>query len=261
MGRLEEQVAIVTGASSGIGAACAERFSREGAHVAALDVTPLPDTVTKALSEGPDWCSREVDVADEAAVAAAVAVVADRFGRIDALVHAAGVASAARVHELAVEEWDRILGVNLTGSFLLAKHVIPHMVERSSGSIVFLASIDGLEGANNLPAYNASKGGVVLLTRNMAMDYGTHGIRVNCICPGFVDTAMTGGFLGPGMEATRKKMEMLHMLERFARPEEIASAAFFLCSDDASFVTGHALVVDGGFTAGHRLEIAEPNVS
>jgi NAD(P)-dependent dehydrogenase (short-subunit alcohol dehydrogenase family) len=127
------------------------------------------------------------------------------------------------------------------------------MKARRSGSVVNLASIEGLEGVQMQAAYNASKGGVVLLTRNMAIDYGVHGIRINCLCPGLIETGMTAPLFTPAFAELRQRFVDLHMLRRAGRPEEVAAAALFLASDEASFVTGHALVVDGGFTAGRRL--------
>jgi NAD(P)-dependent dehydrogenase (short-subunit alcohol dehydrogenase family) len=190
-------------------------------------------------------------------VAAAVAAVAARHGRIDVLVNAAGVAGGGAVHGLAVEEWDRVLDVNLKGTFLVCKHVLQHMLEQRSGSIVNLASIEGLEGFEGGSAYNASKGGVVLLTRNLAIDYGRRGIRVNCLCPGLIETSMTAGVFQAGLEPLLQRFVDAHQLGRAGQPAEVAAAALFLASDDASFVTGHSLVVDGGFTAGHRIGVSE----
>jgi NAD(P)-dependent dehydrogenase (short-subunit alcohol dehydrogenase family) len=250
VGRLEGKVAIVTGAASGIGAATAARFSAEGARVAALDTTDIPGGLG-------------VDVRDEGGVRDAVAEVAAEHGRIDALVHAAGVAGGGPVHLMDEPEWDRVVDVNLKGTFLIDKHVIAQMLEQAPdeigqrGSIVNIASIEGLEGTEGGSAYNASKGGVVILTKNLAMDYGRRGIRVNCICPGFIDTPMMAAvFEMEGMDDVRRSFVDAHALGRCGEPEEIASAALFLASADASFVTGGALVVDGGYTAGHRHGIA-----
>jgi NAD(P)-dependent dehydrogenase (short-subunit alcohol dehydrogenase family) len=199
-----------------------------------------------------------LDVRDEAAVEAAVRAVVDRAGRSDVVVNAAGVAGGGPVHLLPADEWDRVVDVNLKGTFLVAKHVAAVMLGQRSGSIINIASIEGLEGTEGGSAYNASKGGVVLLTKNMAIDYGRVGIRVNCICPGFIETPMMAAVMeNEGMKVYRDRWLEEHKLGRFGRPSEIAAAALFLASDDASFVTGHALVVDGGFTAGMRAGVLE----
>jgi len=254
MGRLAGKVAVITGAASGIGAACARRFADEGARIAGLDVNDPPaehrTAIEKASGES-HW--EQVDVRDEASIERAVGAVLARFGRIDALVNAAGVSGYGAVDEVDAAEWDRVLGINLRGTFLVSKHVVRAMKAQRAGSIVNLASVEGLEGMQSQAAYNASKGGVVLLTRNMAIDYGGVGVRVNCLCPGFIETPMTNMLKAPGLEGIRQQFIDLHMLKRPGKPEEVAACALFLCSDDASFVTGHALVVDGGFTAGRRL--------
>ena len=242
MGRIDGKVALITGAASGIGAASAARFAAEGAKVACVDL------------KGDYAC----DVRDERAVERAIAAVAKDFGRIDVVVNAAGVAGGGAVHMLATEEWDRIVDTNLKGTFLVCKHALIRMLEQGSGSIVNIASIEGLEGTEGGSAYNASKGAVVLLTKNIAIDYGRKNIRANCICPGFIDTPMTSSvFSNAGMEEYLDRFREAHQLGRVGKPEEIASAALFLASDDASFVTGHALVVDGGFTAGRRMGFAK----
>jgi NAD(P)-dependent dehydrogenase (short-subunit alcohol dehydrogenase family) len=252
MGRLDGRVALVTGAASGLGAACARRFAEEGARVVGLDLNETDDWATTE-KVAPAAAFRVADVTDEGAVAAVVHDVVGEHGRLDVLANAAGVAGGGPVHLLDAAAWDRVLNVNLKGTFLVCKHALPAMMEQGSGSIINFASIEGIEGTEGGSAYNASKGGVVLLTKNLAIDYGGRGVRVNCICPGFIDTPMFRSVMdSPGMSAYREQYRMQHKLGRFGRPEEIAGAALFLASDDASFVTGHALVVDGGFTAGMR---------
>jgi NAD(P)-dependent dehydrogenase (short-subunit alcohol dehydrogenase family) len=242
--RLEGRVALVTGGTSGLGEACVERFRAEGATVVTLD-----------LANGPD---HKVDVRDEAEVQAAVDATVAEHGRLDIVVNSAGVAGGGPVHLVPLEDFDRVIGVNLTGTFLVSKHALRHMLEQRSGSIINIASVEGIEGTEGGSSYNASKGGVVLLTKNMAVDYGAAGIRVNCICPGFMDTPMFRSVMdSPGMSGHKETYRKQHKLQRFGRPDEIAGAAYFLASDDSSFVTGHALVVDGGFTAGMRAGIME----
>lgn len=244
MTQIEGKVALVTGAASGIGRATADRLEAEGAVVVGVDITADDDVEV-------------LDVTDEAAVAACVSSVVARHGRLDAVVTAAGVAGAGPVHFLDRAEWDRVIGVNLTGTFHVAKHAIIAMLEQEPdaagerGAIVTIASIEGLEGTAGGSAYNASKGGVVLLSKNLAIDYGGMGIRTNCICPGFIQTPMSEGiFSMPGMEEPLALITEEHKLRRLGRPEEIASVALFLVSAESSFVTGQAIAVDGGYTAG-----------
>jgi NAD(P)-dependent dehydrogenase (short-subunit alcohol dehydrogenase family) len=256
MGRLAGKAALITGAASGIGAACATRFAAEGASVAGIDLQKPVGGFWQAVERSaPEALFLDgVDVRSEGSVKEAVDTVLRALGRVDVLVNAAGVGSGGvRAHELAAEEWDRVLDVNLKGSYLVAKHVLPAMLAQRAGSIVHVASVEGLEGMSLALAYNASKGGVVLMTRNMALDYAKDGIRVNCLCPGLVDTPLTAGLQTPEARHIREQMQGWHAMDRMGRPEEVAACALFLASDDASFVTGHALVVDGGWTAGRQI--------
>jgi NAD(P)-dependent dehydrogenase (short-subunit alcohol dehydrogenase family) len=251
MGRLDGRVVLVTGAASGLGLACAQRFATEGARVVGCDVQDAPSDYAGASFA-------RVDVTDERAVADLVASTLAEHGRLDAVANAAGIAGGGPAHLVSLDDWERVLRVNLTGTFLVCKHTVVPMMEAGAGSIVNFASIEGLEGTEGGSAYNASKGAVVILTKNLAIDYGRRGVRVNCICPGFIETPLFRSVMdSPGMATYRERYREEHKLGRFGRPEEIAGAALFLVSDDASFVTGHALVVDGGFTAGMRAGVLE----
>lgn len=237
MGRLQDQVAVVTGGASGIGRATATRFAEEGATVLTADIAGDADHV--------------LDVRDEQAVARAVAAIVEAHGRIDVVVNAAGVAGGGPVHLVDADEWDRVIDVNLKGTFNVCKHVCAQMVAQKSGSVVNIASIEGIEGTEGGSVYNASKGGVIMLTKSMAIDYAMTGIRVNAVCPGGIETPLLSSMIDqPGMEEYRAKMLAAHKLGRFGRPEEVANAVLFLASSEASFVTGSAMVVDGGMTAG-----------
>ena len=246
MDRFEGRTVVVTGAASGIGKATVQRLRDEGATVVGADVTP---------GEG----IRQVDVTDEAGVAALM----DEAGRIDGVVHAAGIAGGGPVHMLDEASWRQVIDVNLTGTFLVLKHAVLRMLDQEPvagerGSLVTLASIEGLEGTAGGSAYNASKGGVVLLTKNVAIDYGGRGIRANAICPGFVETPMSAMvFDMEGMERTKEEIVKEHKLRRWAQPSEIASVAAFLLSSDASFLTGQAVAVDGGYLAGRDHGVTE----
>ena len=251
---LQGTCVVVTGAASGIGWACTTRLIEEGATVVGADIVE-PDTAPPGAT-ATNWRFQPADVADEGSVVELIAAAVGFGGRIDGVVNSAGVAGGGPVHLLEAEEWNRVLEVNLTGTYLVAKHAVDAMltqpmVDGSRGSVVTIASVEGLEGTAGGSAYSASKGGVVILTKSMAIDYAGRGIRVNAVCPGFIETPMSASVFGPGMEAVLADIVHEHKLgRRMGRPEEIAAAAAYLLSDDASFITGHALPVDGGYTAG-----------
>ncbi len=259
MGRLEGRVALVTGAASGIGYACALRYAQEGAAVVGFDRDACAewDAVDAAA---PATTYLQGDVTDEDAVRSAVETTVRDHGSVDVVVNAAGITGGGPVHLLTLEAWNRVMDVNATGTFLVGKHAAGTMMNQpNGGSIINVASIEGIEGTEGGSCYSASKGAVVILTKNMAIDYGRRGVRVNVICPGFIETPlMKATFENPGLASVRDRYRDEHKLGRFGRAEEIAGAAYFLASDDSSFVTGHSLVVDGGFTAGMRTGIMEP---
>lgn len=251
---IQGKVALVTGAASGIGLASATRLASEGATVVGMDVVEAEASVWSEIGGGGFFLG---DVRDESFVQAAVASIREQQGSLDIVVNAAGVAGGGAVHMVDAEEWDRVVDVNLKGTFLVSKHALLAMLESGGGAIVNVASVEGLEGTEGGSAYNASKGGVVLLTKNIAIDYGRKGVRCNCVCPGLIDTQMTASIFGDeSMQSYKQTFIEAHQLGRMGAPAEVASAITWLASEESSFVTGHALPVDGGFTAGHRLGLA-----
>ncbi|NQX89559.1 MAG: SDR family oxidoreductase [Halioglobus sp.] len=255
MSKLKDKVAIVTGAASGIGLASAQRYAQEGAIVVGVDRN-ASDAWAALQDATPGSCFHQIDVTDGAAQRAVVADTVRDLGRIDILLTAAGVGDGGPVGMLEEETWDRVININLKGTFLSVKSVLDQMCAQRSGSIITIASVEGLNGTEGGSAYNASKGGVVLLTKNVAIDYGRMGIRCNTICPGFIDTPMLHEVMD-AMPDFKEDVVRETKVGRMGKPEEIAGAAYFLACEDSSFVTGHTLVVDGGYTAGHSHGIVE----
>lgn len=241
--RFSGRTAVVTGSGSGIGAELVKILLAEGAAVIAGDLDP------SGIPAGAE--AVQVDVSDEASVAALIDVAIQRTGRIDVLCNNAGIGSTTDVVHATVDEWDRVFAVNVRGVFLGMKAAIPHMLDAGYGSIVNTASVAGLIGVMDRASYSASKGAVITLTKQVAVQYAGTGVRCNCVCPGTVDSPWVGRLLDQAddPEAARAALTARQPLGRLGQPAEIAKAIAYLASDDASFVTGSAWVVDGGMVA------------
>ncbi len=254
MNRLSGKVAIVTGAALGLGRAAAIRMAGEGAAVAVLDMMDKEggDLARDIRASGGEAHFWHCDVSREAEVASVIDAVAARYGRIDVLVNNAGVSGANKpTHEITEAEWDYVQGINVKGVFFCTKHAIPHLKRAGGGSIINLSSIYGLVGGADVPPYHASKGAVRLMSKTDALIYAPDRIRVNSIHPGFIYTPMVEHFLddsGAAAEA-RQAVDALHPLGHIGEPDDIAWGVVYLASDEAKFVTGAELVIDGGYTA------------
>ncbi|MFE9277599.1 SDR family NAD(P)-dependent oxidoreductase [Paenibacillus glucanolyticus] len=245
--RFQSKVVIVTGGASGIGEAAVRLFVKEGASVVIADFSDRGQAVSDELSAaGFNTLFVKTDVTKEQDVANMVEQTVKQYGRVDILFANAGIAHDAPADQLTMENWQRTIDINLTGVFLCDKYVIQQLLlQGSGGAIVNCGSIHSHVGKAGVTAYASAKGGVKLLTQSMGADYASRGIRVNAVCPGYIDTPLIQG----RTEAITQHLVGLHPMGRLGQPEEVAKAVLFLASEDASFITGTTLLVDGGYTA------------
>jgi NAD(P)-dependent dehydrogenase (short-subunit alcohol dehydrogenase family) len=252
-GRLAGKVAVITGAASGIGAASARRFAAEGARVALGDLNQagLNDVALDIQRAGGEALTLETNVAEPEQVAQLVEAAVAQFGRLDIMFANAGVGGSGTVVDIPLEDFDRVVAVNLRGPFLCARFAIPHIAAAGGGAVIFTASELALVGSPESPAYCATKAGLIGMARAMALDHAPQRIRVNCVCPGATDTPMLRASFERADDPAADEADVVRRLPlgRLGAVEDIAGAALFLASDDAAFVTGTALVVDGGWTA------------
>jgi NAD(P)-dependent dehydrogenase (short-subunit alcohol dehydrogenase family) len=252
MAKLANKVAIVTGAAQGIGLGIARSFIAEGAQVLLADIHDAAGEAAAAeLRDVGQAAYVHADVAREAQVQQLVAAAVERFGRLDIVVNNAGVVAVQTVEQSSVEDWDRVMAINVRAIFLTTKYALPHLRAVGGGSILNVASVSSFVGQQGTPAYCASKGAVLMLTKSLAVDYGRERIRVNCICPGITDTPMLREHAGHADDPDAHLRQRLTRVPTGAMlyPQDMGRAAAFLCSDDAAGITGTSLVVDGGYIA------------
>ena len=253
--RFEGKVALITGGNSGIGEATAVRMAAEGARVAivARDRARGEELASQIGQKGGEAAFFEADVTQEDAVKRMIDAVVERFGRIDVLVNNAGIINFGSVLTADVDEWDTLMATNVRSVFLVSRYALPHMIDAGGGSVINLGSNLGLIGTRGAAAYVTSKGAVVQLTRAMALDHVDSGIRVNCVCPGTIDTPLVQrqrvGRTEEQLRQSDERLKQRHPIGRMGTPEEVASVIAFLASDEASFVTGSCYSVDGGYIA------------
>lgn len=247
MRRFEGKVVMVTGAGSGIGRATACRLASEGARISASDINAAGLAETMALLAGEGHHSQLLDVSQAAACSAAVEAAVAACGRLDVLCNVAGIAGAYRLEEITDELWARMIGINLSGPFYMSRAAMPHLL-KTRGNIVNIASTAALVGQVYNAPYCASKGGLNLLSKALAVEFSKQGVRVNAVCPGGVRTALTQGFRVPENPDGELFARLSSLVQPMAEPEEIAGAVAYLASDEARFVTGESLTIDGGQT-------------
>ena len=249
--RMKDRVSVITGARSGIGLATAHRFAREGATVVLVDLRDATAEASRLASTGVKARFLQTDVSNASQVDHVIQETLTSFGRLDVLVNNAGIELPKTVIDTSEAEWDRLMEVNLKGVFLFSKASIPVMSRQGGGVIVNVASELGLVGGTDIAAYCATKGGVVQLTKAMAVDHAADGIRVNCVCPGPVETPLLEATIQGSADPERERRSIVEktLIKRVGRPEEIANVILFLASSESSFMTGSIVVVDGGVTA------------
>ena len=252
--RLKDKVAIVTGSSKGIGEGCAVVFAREGAKVV---ITSRHEeegqkVVENIKKEGGDAIYIKVDVSDSTLVQNMINKTIEKFGKLDILINNAGYHISKNVEELSEEEWDFIINTNLKSVFLCSKYAIPHL-RKTKGCIINMSSMAGLVGQSNAGAYIATKGGIITITKGMALDFAKDGIRVNCICPGWIKTPLVDDWFSqqPDEKKAREYIDSVHPLGRIGTSEECGRLALFLACEDSSFITGSIATIDGGVTLGY----------
>lgn len=246
----EDRVTIVTGAASGIGRQTAIEFARQAAKVVVADINEKnsTDVVAGLRSDGHAAIFVKTDLTAEADCKNLIAIATETFGRVDVLVNNAGIEITTPIHEMPASEWDMLVDTNLKSMFLCSKYALREMIEARSGAIVNVCSVSGLVAWPGIAAYNATKGGVMMLTKSLAVDYAKYNIRANCVCPSIIDTPMTDVSIGYD-STTKAQKAKLNPIGRLGTPQDVANAILFLASDSASFITGAALTVDGGYTA------------
>lgn len=250
---LTDKTVLITGGASGIGYAAVQAFLNQEANVVVADIDEAQGEAMIRKENNDRLHFVQTDITDEPACQNAIRSAVDKFGGLDVLINNAGIEIVAPIHEMELSDWNKVLNVNLTGMFLMSKHALKYMLKSGKGNIINTCSVGGVVAWPDIPAYNASKGGVLQLTRSMAVDYAKHNIRVNCVCPGIIDTPLNEkSFLENNegtLEEIKKEKAKVNPLLRLGKPEEIANVMLFLASDLSSYMTGSAIAADGGYTA------------